>query len=903
VANNTTIGASGNGVGTSGLLLTNVAGDLSFANLVVFADNGAALSANGLTNYTGSAGFQLVVGAASTLAATGGPAASLNTVTANLPLAQITSTNSGSTGVSLTSVLGTFSAPAGSSITNATGTDFAISGGTANVTYGGTITDDIGALVTVANTTGGTKTFSGAITDGNDGDGSGISLTTNTGATINFQGGLLLSTGANPAFTATGGGTVNVCDENPCNPAATGALVNTLTTSTGTALNVANTTIGANRLEFRSISANGGTNGIILNSTGIAAGDGGLSVIGDGVNTTLGGNGSGGTIQNTTGAGIALNSTRNVTLNYMTITNPGTDGMAVTNVSGFVLNRSTISDASGTGPFDAAIDFNNYSNGDPTIVPTAVNGAVSITNSLIGPAAGSSPHNSVTAVVGSGTSDWTVSGTTIRNTGNSGINLEVRNSGVLTTFTVSGSTFAGGNVAGGTGSPSARGIFANNLEDSIVGLMKIENNTFTNNNIHIDLNQQNDTDPVGSHTFVVRGNTMTGARSQAMNVFAAAGAFGGAFTGTIQNNNIGNASVDGSGSEIGNGIRVNMNGGTDATMLIDSNDIFETPNGRGIEVIGRNGLGQLDVTITNNLVDHYNLTYPIGGGAAFPLGAIFVNAARGGATGIVGFAVRADVRFNTVPTAGGALPAASEVTGTYLALVESVGSETGGILELVDSPAGPGGQTPTQQLQSTNTGDAAANAGVSLIPGPIDVPPIVPLLFAPGGVESSPAVGTPAPPAFVGVLTQPELDSLVAAAFERWLGTGLNADQFAALRRLTFEAADLPGGYLGETSGTRIRLDHDAGGHSWFTGFGAKDDAHFVIGVATTRRYADPESAPAGRIDLLTAVMHEMGHALGLEDTYAEQDRDSVMYGFLTKGERRVPSRGQGSFANQTPSQ
>ena len=328
VAGNTTIGALGNGVGASGLVLTNVAGDLSFANLVVFADNGAALSANGLVAYTGSAGFQLVVGAASTLAATGGPAANLNLITANLPFQQLTSTNSTTTGVSLTNVLGPFSAPAGS-ITNASGTDFAINGGNANVTYGGIITDDLGALVTIANTTGGVKTFSGAITDGNDGDGSGISLTTNTGATINFQGGLLLSTGANAAFTATGGGTINVCDENPCNPAATGALINTLTTTTGTALNVANSTIGANNLEFRSISANGAPSGIVLNNTGSS---GGLRVTGDGTGAQ---NGSGGTIQNSTGTAVSLASTRNVSLTQINITNGNLHGVGISSVTNF----------------------------------------------------------------------------------------------------------------------------------------------------------------------------------------------------------------------------------------------------------------------------------------------------------------------------------------------------------------------------------------------------------------------------------------------------------------------------------------------------------------------------------------------------------------------------------------
>src|SRR6185295_8191202 len=163
--------------------------------------------------------------------ANAGPAAAISGTDVNLQLNSLTSSNSASTGVSLTNVTGTFSAPSGSSITNAGTTDFDISGGTANVTYGGTITDDAGQLISVASTTGGTKSFTGAISDGPTANtGGGISRTINTGATIRFSGGLALSTGGNPAFTATGpgplansGGTVEVCDENPCNPASTGA--------------------------------------------------------------------------------------------------------------------------------------------------------------------------------------------------------------------------------------------------------------------------------------------------------------------------------------------------------------------------------------------------------------------------------------------------------------------------------------------------------------------------------------------------------------------------------------------------------------------------------------------------------------------------------------------------------
>ena len=265
----TLVGASGNGVGGAGLTLTSVAGALDFVDLDVYARTIAALTVSGTGAFTGAAGTRITAPAgASVLSVVGGPAASLTNLTADLQLGGLSSTNSSSDGLLLNQVVGTFTAPASSAISNATGIDVTISGGTATVTYAGTITDDVGVLVSVTGTTGGTKSFTGAITDGNDGDGSGISLTGNTGATITFSGGLLLSTGANAAFTATGGGTVNVCDENPCNPAATGTLVNTLTTTTGTALNVANTTIGANKLEFRSISAERrvAANGIVLNT-------------------------------------------------------------------------------------------------------------------------------------------------------------------------------------------------------------------------------------------------------------------------------------------------------------------------------------------------------------------------------------------------------------------------------------------------------------------------------------------------------------------------------------------------------------------------------------------------------------------------------------------------------------
>jgi hypothetical protein len=296
------------------MIFTNVAGDLAFGTLDVYSDSGVALRATG-----SGAGFRLAA-ASGTASAIGGPAVDLTSVNSALQLASASSANSSTTGISLTNTTGTFSAPSGS-ITDATGTDFAVSAGNAAVTYGGTMTDDVGQLVNVSSA-GGSVLFTGAISDGNDGDGSGVSLTSNTG-TITFAGGLLLSTGANAAFTATGGGTVAVCDDNPCNPAATGALVNTLATTTANALNVTNTNISSNNLEFRSISANGATKGIVLNNTGTGAGAGGLKVTGSGAT-----DGSGGTIQNISIRGAELIGTKGLSLKNMNFTNANTTDAA-----------------------------------------------------------------------------------------------------------------------------------------------------------------------------------------------------------------------------------------------------------------------------------------------------------------------------------------------------------------------------------------------------------------------------------------------------------------------------------------------------------------------------------------------------------------------------------------------
>ncbi|MGA7614707.1 MAG: Ig-like domain-containing protein [Thermoanaerobaculia bacterium] len=296
-----TIFGINSGIGSPGVLATRPATNTTAPTIqqtVTLAASsllrGVTVSTSGATAVSGGAIAGPAVSEV-TANATTAPAVVLNGSTAvNMSFSGISSSSSGSSGVSLTNVTGNFIA-LGGTLSNATAADFLVSGGTANVTYAGSISDATGTAVSVANATGGTKTFSGAIGSGS------VSLTSNTGATISFTGALTLSTSMATAFTATGGGIVTATN-----------TASTITTTSGTAVNVSNTTIGGGGLTFQRIDHSGNNTTIALTNTG----SGPFTVSGSG--TTAG---SGGTIQNTVGAdAVTLNNTGGVvTLKYMTI--------------------------------------------------------------------------------------------------------------------------------------------------------------------------------------------------------------------------------------------------------------------------------------------------------------------------------------------------------------------------------------------------------------------------------------------------------------------------------------------------------------------------------------------------------------------------------------------------------
>ena len=568
------VGASGNGVGAAGVALTGVQGDLHFSgNLTVFADAGAGLTVAG----TG-AGMQFRVnsGGAPTgvVEATGGPAVDVNAVALDLRLTGLQSSNSATTGVSLTNVTGTFSAESGSSITNATGTDFAISGGTAAVTYKGTITDDVGQLVSVSGATGGTKSFEGAITDGDDGDGSGISLSGNTGATVNFSGGVTLSTGTNAAFSATGGGTVNVTGTNK------------LTTTTATALNVANTNIGVNDLNFRSIASNGGANpGIVLNGTGAA---GGLTVTG------TGGAGTGGTIQNKTVDGISLNNTRDVSLTSMIVNNNDGSGIFGDDVTNFTLVGSSVTNNADTATgVEANLRFHELL------------GTSAITNSTI---SGSSEDEIRITPTSGVLTNLAVSGSQIgpNSAATGGHGLSWIATGTATgTVTISGTTFS---TIRSTGALM-------NVADTTVGTLNVSNSTFQSNGAAVTLQSSASADL----DFDISNNTqIVDSISNAIQLVAGSSSTTSSqIRGTISGNVIGDGTLD-SGSRDMFGIALDLRGNQDAVIAVNNNQVSNT-DFEGIWVSSADfgaiaGDGVLDLTLRDNTVGapDDNSGFPIG---------------------------------------------------------------------------------------------------------------------------------------------------------------------------------------------------------------------------------------------------------------------------------------------------
>ena len=570
------VGAAGNPTGGGGAAFTASQGNLFFDDLDVLG------TSSGLTVSGTGTGLTFAVLAAapdnsgtSSIDADAGPALDIATAAIDLRLASLQS-NTATTGVALNTITGQLRAPNGSQITKASGagTAFSVTGSNGTVDFGGSLT----------------------VTSGG-----GVSLTSNNAAhSTTFRGGLSLSTGGSAAFHADGGGIVHVCDDDPCNPAATGTRVNTLVTTNGIPLNVVNTTIGSNDLEFRSISSNGASSGIVLNNTGSS---GGLWVKG------TGGAGTGGTIQNGT-SGILMTTTRDVSIDRMQINNHADFGIRGTSVVNFAMANTVVNGTNGNdaGADEGSVRFNELT------------GTASVTNSTI---SGSVEHNMQVINTSGLLNRITVTGTTFgpmnNTTGSDGLLIETLNTAVINA-TVQGNTFThaiGDHFQFSSNSSTANDVVFTGNTITNTGVPAVSGG----GGVRVVGGSNNGTAGTGddinaSATFDLMNNTMRDSRGTAMATNKLGGS--GSYSGVIENNSIGVAAVVDSGSVEGSDIFFLHDFAGSTTVAVRNNQsrqygnygIFSQTGGSGIV-----GSGALNATMTGNTVSNPGVLVSIKNGA------------------------------------------------------------------------------------------------------------------------------------------------------------------------------------------------------------------------------------------------------------------------------------------------
>ncbi len=167
-------------------------------------------------------------------------------------------------------------------------------------------------------------------------------------------------------------------------------------------------------------------------------------------------------------------------------------------------------------------------------------------------------------------------------------------------------------------------------------------------------------------------------------------------------------------------------------------------------------------------------------------------------------------------------------------------------------------------------------------------------VFASDGVAETGAfeLATDAPDRPIS-LTLEDLAPLIQESIARWEATGLTEEQSRALLGASYEVVALGDNILGSTEGFVIRIDDNAAGRDWFYDPTPQDDSEFQLVAGSENRYVAIVGSEAdGRVDLLTILMHEQGHILGLV-------HGDGLDGVVDVSERILPEAGQASEADE----
>jgi hypothetical protein len=465
----------------------------------------------------------------------------------------------------------------GASITNSNNELIRVVSSAPTFTYAGSFnrSSGAGAGILAQNNTGGTLTFSGATQTLNTGASAAVSLLSNTGATINFTGGALaITTAGGAGFAATGGGTVNVT-----------GTTNTVVSGTGTAVNIANTTIGGSGVTFRSVSASSATNGIVLNTTGA----GSFTVAGNGGSCTIATpTCTGGLITGTTGAGVSLNATGPVSLTRLRVQSAQSHGITASGSTNLTLTSSYLQ-SNGNGDEENGLNLLNAS-GTVLVDASSFNGAA---------------ENLIRVDNNNANLTFTVQGASVFEFPNPEPSA-FRNSAILITpkgssaitATVTGNTFRNIPVSSFQAAPDASVTststytFTNNTLSADVGL-----NVLCSSNAQCRVGNVVAGGTGGITNFVATGNTFNRVNGDGVMILGANQS--STLRARIESNSISNALDDAFVLGLGQSARVIAQFNSNTISNIGA-DVLEVASGESNAAFGAGAASDMDLVFTNN---------------------------------------------------------------------------------------------------------------------------------------------------------------------------------------------------------------------------------------------------------------------------------------------------------------
>lgn len=342
-----------------------------------------------------------------------------------------------------------------------------------------------------------------------------------------------------------------------------------ITSTTGSAVKIDNTNLG---IQLEAVSSNGAAEGINLSTT-----TGYFRLIGDGSNLR---NGSGGSIQNSQNEGIKLINVVAVNLSSLNVSGSLKSGIYGESLQGFSFKGLRVEN-NGDGLDEHGINILNFSSSSSAeisncqisnsrenniniVLNTSSSGqSLSITNSIINNLQAVNGSNGVYFEAGTGSNaTLTLTGNTINDNYGMGLNAQVINSGILNVNATQNSF-----NSGITATYEQRG-----------GVLLGSSSS-------------------GTLAFTVDRNTGTCSEGNAINVLGV----NGNYSGSIINNQLFPGTQ-------GIGINARTEGTGTATIVIDGNIIGSggspvTTTNAGIHLSSRNGTGNINATVSNNVIE------------------------------------------------------------------------------------------------------------------------------------------------------------------------------------------------------------------------------------------------------------------------------------------------------------